>query len=281
MTAKALVDSTRFNQFITGLILFASLLIGLETYSPLAERYEAVFHFLNLAVLGIFILEAVLRFVATWPRPTEYFKNGWNIFDLAIITLSIIPISSTYAPVIRLIRLLRVFRLLRTIPELQIILGALVKSIPSMGYVGGLLGLFIYVYAVAGVFLFGQNDPVNFGNLHLSALTLFKTLTGEGWTDFLDVQVYGCSRFELPFPEQCVNSMPSPWVSPIYFVSFILLATMVFLNLLLGVVVGSMDEVRKSHERKHLHTASDEVADRLRAKISEIQELLEALPAKK
>ncbi len=271
---EVLVESEGFNRFITAIIVFAALLIGLETYQPLMQRYGDWFHWLNNAVLVVFVLEALLRFGATWPKPSRYFANAWNVFDLLIILLTLLPGLSAYAPAVRLIRLLRVLRLLRTVPELQIILGALLRSIPSMGYVLLLLVLFVYIYAVAGVFLFGPNDPVHFRDLHTAALTLFKTLTGEGWIDFLDVQVYGCQKFELPFPEQCTQSQANPVVAVIYFVSYILLGTMIFLNLLVGIVVGSMDEVRQNHQRQKSSTLEVEF-NQIQDKLTEVQQLLQ------
>jgi voltage-gated sodium channel len=276
---EQLVESAGFNRFITAVIVFAALLIGLETYQPVMRQYGDFLHLLNNIVLGIFVLEALLRFGATWPNVGRYFRNGWNMFDLTIIVLSLLPMSAAYAPVVRLIRLLRVLRLVRAIPELQVILGALLKSIPSMGYVLLLLLLFLYVYAVAGVFLFGHNDPVHFRDLHTSLITLFKTLTGEGWTDFLDAAFYGCQRFELPFPEQCTQPQASPLVAVIYFVSYILLGTMIFLNLIVGIVVNSIDEVRKNQERKQageLETDFNQIQD----KLSEVQELLQTFENK-
>ena len=276
---ERLVESAGFNRFITAVIVFAALLIGLETYQPVMQQYGEFLHLLNNIVLGVFVLEALLRFAATWPNVGRYFRNGWNMFDLAIVVLSLLPMSAAYAPVVRLIRLLRVLRLIRAIPELQVILGALLKSIPSMGYVLLLLMLFLYVYAVAGVFLFGHNDPVHFRDLHTALITLFKTLTGEGWTDFLDAAFYGCQRFELPFPEQCTQPQASPLVAVIYFVSYILLGTMIFLNLIVGIVVNSIDEVRKNQERKQageLETDFNQIQD----KLSEVQELLQTFENK-
>ncbi len=73
-----------------------------------------------------------------------------------------LPFASQYATVLRLPRLLRVLRLVRALPKLQLLVGALLKSIPSMAYVGILMFLLFYVYAVAGVFLWGENDPIHF-----------------------------------------------------------------------------------------------------------------------
>ena len=276
---ETLVESAGFNGVITGVIVFTAALIGLETYQPLMERYGSTFELLNNVVLGIFVLEAVLRLLATWPAVGRYFRNGWNLFDLTIVILSLLPGLHMYAPVVRLIRLLRVLRLVRAIPELQVILGALFRSIPSMGYVLLLLLLFVYVYAVAGVFLFGPNDPVHFRDLHTALLTLFKTLTGEGWTNFLDAAFYGCQRFALPFPEACTQPQAMPLVSVVYFVSFILLGTMIFLNLIVGIVVSSIEDVRKEQDQQQTGALEVEF-NQIQDKVTELQGLLQTFENK-
>lgn len=269
------VDSPGFNRFITTVIIIAALVVGLETYHPLMERYHNLFSWLNNIILGIFALEVVLRFAATWPNPRHYFQSGWNLFDLAIVISSLIPGAAAYAPAMRLLRLLRVLRLVRAVPELQVILGALIRSIPAMGYVLLLLGLIVYMYAVAGVFLFGKNDPVHFRDLHTSLLTLFGSLTLEGWIDLMNIQFYGCDKVELPFPEQCTAPHPSPLAAVLFFVSFVMLGTMIFLNLLVGIVVNSMDEVRKSHERQKAGELEGDF-NQIQDKLAEVQTLLQS-----
>lgn len=274
-----LVESARFNRFVTAIILFAAVVVGLETYPPLMERYGPTLHLLNNLVLAIFAIEVVLRMAAEWPRPLRYFRNGWNVFDFAIVVGSLLPGLGAYAVVARLLRLLRVLRLLRTVPELQVILGALFRSLPSVGYVLVLMLLLLYVYAVAGVFLFGANDPFHFANLHTSLLTLFSILTLEGWVDVFRIQYFGCERFDLPDPALCTQPMAQPLLAAGYMLSFVLLGTLVFLNLLVGIVVNSMDEMRKSlHEARLPPPGSlEQQLHEVQARLNEAQELLRAL----
>lgn len=270
-----LVESAPFNRFVTAIILLAALLVGLETYPPLLERYGPTLYLLNNVVLAIFALEVLLRMGAEWPRPMRYFRNGWNVFDFLIVAVSLLPGLGTYAVVARLLRLLRVLRLIRTLPDLQIILGALLRSIPSIGYVLVLMMLLLYLYAVAGVFLFGANDPFHFGNLHTALLTLFSILTLEGWVDVLRIQYFGCERFELPDPALCAQPQAQPLVAVVYMVSFVLLGTLVFLNLLVGIVVNSMDEMRKSLQGNKAFTPGNiGQLQEVEAKLNEAQELL-------
>jgi len=186
---------------------------------------------------------------AEWPRPLNYFKDPWNIFDFLIVAVCLLPFNSQYVAVFRLVRLLRVFKLITALPRLQILIGALIKSIPSMNYVGILLLLLTYVYAVMGVFLFGKNDPDNFYDLGTSILTLFKVVTLEGWADIFDTNFYGADLAEYarhkgidPIPK------PAPVAAIIYFVTFILLGTMIMLNLFIGVIINGMDEAKAENE---------------------------------
>jgi voltage-gated sodium channel len=172
--------------------------------------------------------------------------------------------------VLRLVRVLRVLRLVTAVPRLQLLVGALIKSVPSMSYVALLLCLLFYVYAVAGVALFGANDPANFGTLPTAGLTLFQVVTMEGWTDLMHAQ------FEA-YPGRAVPVM--------YFLSFILIGTMIILNLFIGVIVNGMDEARQEmaeeERERHLEktgrtTAGDDVA-MLREQLATMQEGLAAL----
>ena len=173
---KTVAESNLFQNFITGVILFAGALVGLETYPSFHERYEPVLHVLDQVVLWIFVGEIIIKMVAELPRPWRYFYDGWNVFDFLIVAGAFLPFAAQYATVLRLLRLLRVLKLVRALPKLQMLVGALLKSIPSMAYVSLLLMMLFYVYAVAATFMWGHNDPVHFGNLQMSFLSLFRAL---------------------------------------------------------------------------------------------------------
>ncbi len=275
--AGRLTESPRFNHFITGVILFTAVLVGLETYPQIMQRYGDLLHLFNNVVLWIFTLEVILRILAEGRKPWRYFQNGWNVFDFVIVAAAFLPGISDYVLVVRLLRLLRVLRLLRTVPDLQMIIGALLRALPSMGYVVMLISLLFYVYGVAGVFLFRSNDPVHFGNLQMSLLSLFRVLTLEDWTDIMYTQLYGCALYGYgAFEELCVTPQAMPLISPLFFVTFVLIATMIFLNLFIGIIVNSMDEMRKQREIDKVPAATPVTADldALEEHISAMQTLL-------
>lgn len=225
---KRLETSPAFARLVLAAILFAGLLVGLETSADLRASHGGLLHALDRFVLALFALEAFVRIVARFPRPADYFRDPWNVFDFSVLVVCALPFDGQFLAVLRLARVLRVFRVVTSLPKLRILVGALFKSVPSMGYIGVLLALLFYVYAVIGTFKFGADSPEHFGNLGRSFLTLFQVVTLEGWVDIMQEQ-----RGRWPL------------LAPAYFVSFILLGTMIALNLLIGVIVNGMSEAQE------------------------------------
>jgi len=248
---KAIAESSRFQNFITLVILFAAVLVGVETYPAAHRAYHAQLHVLDQIVLWIFVAEIVIKMVAEGARPWRYFYDGWNVFDFVIVAGAFLPFAASYATVLRLLRLLRVLRLVRALPRLQMLVGALLKAIPAMGYVSLLLSLLFYVYAVAAVFMWGQNDPHHFGDLQTSFLSLFRAVTLEDWTDLMYIQMYGCDQYGYDgMMSECVAPSASPVGGAVFFVSFVLFGTMIFLNLFIGVILNGMDEAQAEAQRE-------------------------------
>lgn len=241
-----IVHSSWFHRFITTVILFAAVLVGVETSPGLVARFGPLLHLLDQVVLGVFILEIVLKMGAEGSRPWRYFRDPWNVFDFLIVAVVLLPIHTQYVTVLRLARLLRVLRLVHALPRLQLLVAALLKSIPSMGYVALLLFMVFYIYGVAGVFLFGKNDPFRFGDLPTALVTLFQVATAEEWVQTLNTQRYGCTVEGYAGREAlCTQPMTYPVLAPLYFISFILMGTMVILNLFIGVIMNGMEEAGK------------------------------------
>lgn len=242
---RKIANASSFQNFITATILFAALLVGFETYESMMRAYATPIHILNDVILAIFIFEIVVKMGAEFPHPQRYFRDGWNVFDFVIVVACFVPGMGQYAVVLRLLRLLRVLKLVRALPKLQILVSALLKSIPSMVYVALLLGMLFYVYACAAVFLFGHNDPLHFNNLENSLLTLFRVVTLEDWTDIMYIQMFGCAEYPLEIRQNlCVAPDPNPLLGATFFISFVLLGTMIILNLFIGVIMNGMEEAR-------------------------------------
>ena len=224
--AKHLVESKPFRTTIILVILLAGVLVGVETNAALATEYRTLLRVLDLTVLGIFIAEIALKIIAKGRRPLDYFHDGWNVFDFTIVAVCLLPIGGPFAAVLRLVRTLRLLRLVTALPRLQLIVGALLKSLGSMGYVTLLLALIFYIYAIIGIQLFGQQAPAHFGSLPTAMLSLFQMITLDAWSDLF----HAVNRF-------------APMASVLYFLSFILLGTMIMLNLFIGVIMSSMSEM--------------------------------------
>jgi voltage-gated sodium channel len=248
-TLKGVADAPAFQHTITFVILLAGVLVGLETYPSLASSGRVAFDVLDVLILGVFVAEVLIKMGAHGRQPWRYFLDPWNVFDFAIVAVCFMPFDAQGVAVLRLARLLRVLKLVRALPKLQILVSALLKSIPSMGYVSLLLFMLFYVYAVAATMFFGDNDPIHFGRLELSMVSLFRAVTLEDWTDLMYIQMYGCADYGYgDRMALCTASMARPLLSVAFFISFILLGTMVILNLFVGVIMSGMDEAQREHK---------------------------------
>ena len=241
--------SNFFNQFIIGTILLTGVVVGAQTYKDFAEKNVTVLNFLDQTILVIFTIEALIKILAEGNRPFNYFKNPWNVFDFAIVAACLLEpflqLGGAFLPILRLARILRVLRLITAIPKLQLLVTCLLKSLPSMFYVSILLFLLFYVYGAMAVFLFGENDPIHFRNLQTSILSLFRVVTLEDWTDVMYINMYGSNAYGYSADDLSKwnpASSQSPLGAAIFFVSFVLIGTMIVLNLVIGVIMNSMDE---------------------------------------
>lgn len=257
---QIIVDSKWFQSFIILVIVLAGIVVGLETYPAIMQDYSSLLLTLDKIILYIFIFEIIFKMAAKGTKPWEYFFDGWNVFDFLIVAVWFLPIGGAYIAVLRLAKILRVFRLVTAMPKLQILVGALLKSFPSMGYVGLLLFLLFYIYSVLGTFMFGQNDPIHFGTLQVSMMTLFKTITLEGWIDVMNIQIFGSNLVGYAdFPDMARTPIAHPIAAPIYFISFILLGTMIMLNLFIGVIISGMEETNREEAVKELSKIRSEI----------------------
>ena len=251
---KPLVASKPFHYFIVAVIVLAGVVAGLETSAALMQTHGATLLALDKIILGIFIVEAALKMAVHGRKPWRYFADGWNVFDFLIVVLCVLPVGGPFAAVLRLARALRLLRLVSALPKLQLLVGALLKSLSAMGYVGLLLALLFYIYAVAGIHLFGKTDPVHFGSLPTAMLSLFRLVTLDNWADIFNLQVAHVAGIKVA----------------IYFVTFIVFGTMIIMNLFIGIIMNSMSEMHEEmavrDRAKHIEeTGSITLDDEFRA----------------
>lgn len=282
-----IVSHRIFDAAVLVLIVVGALLVGLETSRSIMESYGGLIRGLDRVVVGLFAIEAALKIASHGRRWYRYFLDPWNVLDFAIVAVCLLPIHSHQAAVLRLVRVFRALRLISAMPKLQLLVHSLLKSLPSMVHVGMLLAILFFIYAVLGVFLWRENDPVHFRNLGVSLLTLFRVITLEDWTDIMYIQMKGSIGYAFTERELAIietdphyASQARPVIGAIYFVTFVMIGTMIMLNLVIGVIINSMNEATAEARRAPRRTLSDTPAcasarlDQLEARLREAQELL-------
>ena len=254
-----LVDSDAFNITIAGVIIANAIVLGLETFPAVMESYGDQLIIANEVCYGIFVVELILRFASYGKRPQDFFKNGWNIFYLIVIGGVLIPGVRENATLLRLLRLGRIARLLRFLPDARVLISTVVRSIPPLGSIVVLTVLILFIYGMIGWTLFGQALPESWGTVTRSMLTLFILLTLENFPTYLEEAL-----------------TVTPWAT-VYFVSYVLVAAFVIFNLLIGIIISSMESAR---EREALREAQESgVTGDAVARIHAIREALDALEA--
>jgi voltage-gated sodium channel len=250
--ARTLVESPGFQRLSIGAILVSAILIGAELYVP---ALKVPFFWMQKACVLIFMIELGLRWAGR-RNAREFFADGWNIFDIIVIVASFLPASGGFAPIVRVLRVLRVFRLARNIPELRLIVTVLLKSVVSMKYVALLALLCFFIFAVMGVKLFGARHA-EFATLHESFFTLFRVLTGDDWSqlryDMKAAAAQAVSEAGTLLQGDIAADAVAPtlaappvWVITAYFVGWILIATFVLVNLLVGAIINNYQEVQNA-----------------------------------
>jgi len=252
-----LVDSDRFNGVIAAVIVANAVVLGLETYPGVRAAHASTLQLLNDAFYAVFVAELVLRFASYGRRPQDFFRSGWNVFDLVIIGSAAIPAIRAQAQLLRLLRLARIVRLVRFLPDARILMLTVVKSIPSLFSMVVLTVVLLFVYGMIGWSIYGEALPDSWGTIGRSMLTLFILLTLENFPAYL-----------------AEAEQVSPY-APVFFVSYVLLASFIVINLLIGIVIGSME---KAHQHEAERTRPDPDSELLE-RIAHLQDSLAELKA--
>jgi voltage-gated sodium channel len=225
--SRCIVGSTAFNTAVFCLILGNAVLLGIETYDGAVRQWHDALKAAEHLFLAAFTAEILLRAAAHADSLKDFFRDPWNLFDLAVVALAFAPFARENATVLRLLRLARVLRAARFLPQLRIVIVAVGKSLPgtlSFLLVGTLL---LYVYAMVGWVFFADDDPEHYGSLGRATLTLFLLITLDGLGDAVRAGLE-VSRWSI-----------------LYYASYVLLGSFVLVNLLIGVVINSLEEARQ------------------------------------
>ncbi len=238
------VYSQPFELCIAGIILLNAVALALLTIPGIdGATRESLVRFDEIA-LWIFVCELIVRMISYGRRPWEFFKTGWNIFDFIIIGLS--PFLANQTLILRLLRIFRLIRIFRFLPEVRILTRSITRSLPPLMSMSVLIFLALFIYGMAGVYLFGEQMPEQWGDITAALTSLFILLTLEEFATYL---VDGLAV--------------SPWALPFY-ISYVFVIVFTILNVLIGVVLNAMDEARQeTRERdediKRLQTFAKEV----------------------
>ena len=250
---RDLVEGMAFQRAIIVLIVVNAIVLGLETAPSVMAAWGGVLRTLDAAILAVFVVELALRLWAHGPR---FFRNGWNLFDLAVVAIALAPDSGPLA-VLRALRVLRVLRLISIVPAMRQVAEALLRSVPGLGAIVALLAVLFYVFAVMATKLFGETNPELFGTLGASLYTLLQVMTLEGWSGDIVNPVLEHHSYAL-----------------VFFIPFMLLSTFTVLNLFIALIVDSMQKLSRAEEPA---PATDETQARLAAMTAELAALRRAI----
>lgn len=241
--------SNRFTAAVFVVILVNAVVLGLETYAGLNAEYGDLLDAINDVCLGLFVIELAIRIASYGRRPQDFFRSGWNVFDFVVILAGFTPGLGRDTTILRLVRLSRVLRVVTVLPDLRILVVAVGRSIPAVLSLGVLVLLLVYVYGIVGWLLFHEQIPERWGNIGTAMLNLFVMLSLEN------------------LPDNLREGMAVHSWSWIYFVSYALMASFLLLNILIGVVINSLEEARAIEHRRErearlaAQAAGDQSAD--------------------
>jgi voltage-gated sodium channel len=250
----SLLESPPFQRFILGVIVFNALILGLETSQRAMATAGELLVLLDRICLGIFVVEIGLKLAAYRGR---FFRSGWNVFDFAIVAVSLAPASEGFS-VLRALRVLRVLRAVSLVPSLRRVVEGLINALPGMGSVFMLMSLIFYIAAVMATKLFAGAFPEWFGTIGRSAYSLFQIMTLESWS--------------MGIVRPVMEVYPWAWA---FFVPFILVTTFAVVNLVVGLVVNSMQD---AHSEESV-AQTDEYRDTVLTRLAAIEAQLNGLAA--
>ncbi|WP_286271994.1 ion transporter [Thalassotalea hakodatensis] len=256
---KQIDSSPWFQWSVIAVIILSALLIGAKTHD-LPEPVIQLLSFADNAVTVFFLIEIIIRFLATADKKS-FFKSGWNIFDTIIVIGSLVPDGGSGVLLARLLRVFRVLRLVSMVPELRLLINALIKAIPRMGYIALLMFVIFYIYAAIGSIIFHEINEELWGDVSISLLTLFRVATFEDWTDVM-------------YETMAVH--PLSWI---FYLSFIFLTAFIFLNMMVGTILDVMNEEHEQHRAKQHGESAQGAEPASRAQIESLQNELAEIKA--
>lgn len=216
------VESATVQRVVVVVILLNAVVLGLETDARVMAAAGGLVTAIDRVCLAIFVVELAARLVA---YGRSFWSSGWRVFDFLVVGVALVPGSGPFA-VLRALRVLRVLRLLTVVPSLRRVVAAFLHAIPGLMGVMALLGVLFYTAAVLATKLFGADFPQWFGSIGASLYTLFQVMTLESWS--------------MGIVRPVMEVHPWAWA---FFVPFIIATAFTALNLFIGIIVSTMQEL--------------------------------------
>ncbi len=255
------IESERIQHLIIALIVINAITLGLETSSRIMDSIGGLLKLIDRTLLGVFVVEILVKLFAF---RAGFFRNPWNVFDFIVVGIALVPSSGP----LTVLRVLRVLRLISLIPRFRFVVESLLRAIPGILSIAGLLVIVFYVASVMATGLFGSEFAEWFGSIGASMYTLFQIMTLESWS-------MGIAR-------PIIAVYPWAWA---FFVPFILIATFTMLNLFIAIIVSTMQamvEEQKAEETAEIgalvheeHVGLRNEVQGLRDEIRQLREHLE------
>ena len=220
-----IVYSRGFEVSIAAVITLDAIALAILTIPGISPEVQSSAHTFGVIAFGIYLVELVIRFASYGRKPWRFFSKGWNVFDFLVIGTA--PFFESATTVFRLLRLFRLIRIFRFLPEVRILSKSVVKSIPPLLSMSALIGLLLFLYGMAGVYLFGDELEQHWGNIGAAMMSLFILLTLENFPAYLQ-EGLEASPLAIPF-----------------FFSYVFVIVFTVLNILIGIVLNAMDEARQ------------------------------------
>lgn len=216
------VESKAIQVFIIAMIVLNAAVLGLETSAGLKAQYGGILKVIDKVCLLVFVVELAIKLYA---YRLQFWRSGWNVFDFLVVAIALAPNVGPWS-ILRSLRILRVLRLMTMVPQLRKVVAAFLHAIPGLSGVMLVMAIFFYVTAVLATTLFGAAFPDWFGTLGKSLYSLFQIMTLESWS--------------MGIVRPVMEVYPWAWA---FFVPFIVIATFTILNLFIGIIVSTMQEL--------------------------------------
>ncbi|MEX0365887.1 MAG: ion transporter [Ruegeria sp.] len=257
--AREFIERRSVTNAILGVIIFNAVTLGLSTSQTVQEHVGEALGVLDRVVLGIFVVELLIKFYAYGLR---FFSNAWNIFDLVVVGLGLLPDRGGLSA-LRGLRVIRAMRLLSVIPQMRAVVQALLDALPGMGAVIIMISIVFYVFGVMATLMYGPTFDEWFGTLGRSLYSLFQIMTLESWS--------------MGIVRPVMEVHPWAWA---FFVPFIVITAFSVLNLFIGLLVNTMQTAVEADAEAEFTQLRDLVrseTDIVDAHVLELHEELRAL----